>query len=377
MKITAVEVFLLRAPRPEREPWVSLKPSLRTQRLVVKVLTDEGLTGIGTSGHHATVRLAAQVIRDGLKDLVIGEDPLRPEATWDRLFRTTYRRLAAERGWGRAPIVTACSVIDTALWDILGKAARLPLYQLLGGYANRARAYAGGGYYRQDKGLAELREEMCRFREMGYTAFKMKIGGLTLREDVARVAAAREAIGAESALMVDVNGAWDLDQAREGVRALRDFDLTWIEEPLCWAETKRFLPLLRAGSPIPIAEGHNEATHLACIEFMERAAVDIVQFDATSFAGITHSRKIMAMAEAHRLRFSPHLELQVHAHLVAASPAGFMVESHADPQRDPVWFALFRVPPELKNGWIELSDRPGLGIELDERTMARYAEKLA
>jgi L-alanine-DL-glutamate epimerase-like enolase superfamily enzyme len=289
------------------------------------------------------------------------------------MFRITRQRMPAERGWARPAIITACCAIDIALWDILGKAAGLPLYKVLGGYANRARAYVGGGYYRDDKGLTELREEMLRFREMGYDAFKMKIGALPLRDDLARVAAVREAIGPESALMVDVNGAWDLQRAREGVRALGDFGLTWIEEPLCWADAKRSLPLLRAGSPLAIAEGHNEETHLSCIDFIERGAVDIIQFDATSFAGITHGRKIMAMAEAHHLRFSPHLELQIHAHLVAASPAGFMVESHADPARDPMWFEVFRGAPEFKDGWVELSDRPGLGIELDEKAVAQYA----
>lgn len=373
MKITGVEARVAQVPKPDREPWVSLKPSLRVYRLLVKVFTDAGFVGCGTSSHQSTARPAAKLIQDGFKDLVVGEDPLRPEMVWDRMFRTTYQRLAAERGWGRGPLVTACSVIDMALWDILGKAAGIPLYKLLGGYTNRVRVYAGGGYYRQGKDLAELRDEMLRFRALGYDAFKMKIGGLSLREDVARVAAVRDAIGPESPLMVDVNGAWDLDAAREGVRALRDFNLTWIEEPLWWADAKGSLPRLRADCPIPIAEGHGEESHFACMEFIERGAVDIIQFDATSFGGITQSRKIMGMAEAHHLRFSPHLELQVHAHLVAASPAGFMVESHADPQRDPLWFDLFGAGLDVKDGWIELPDRPGLGIEFDERMIARYA----
>jgi len=377
MKITDVEVYVLTAPQPEREFWVSLKPVLSVNELVVKVRTDEGITGIGMGTARTPVREAGLLFQRGFKELVIGEDPLRPEMLWDRMFRTTYRPIAAEHGWARGPIITASSAIDVALWDIMGRAAGLPLYRLLGGYANRARTYAGGGYYRRGKDQAELKDEMARYMAMGHRAFKMKIGALPLREDVARVAAVRDTIGADNALIVDVNGAWDLDQAREGVRALTDFDLTWIEEPICWEDAKRCLPLLRADCPIPIAEGHGEMTHLGCMELIEQGAVDIIQFDATSFGGITQSRKVMAMAEVHRLRFAPHHDPQIHAHLVAASPAGFLAESHADAERDPVWFELFQGAPELRDGWLELPERPGIGVELNEQAMGKYAERVA
>lgn len=377
MKITDVEAYVLRAPQPGREFWVSLKPVLSVNELVVLVRTDDGITGIGMGTARTPVREAGLLFQRGFKDLVVGEDPLRPELVWDRMSRTTFQRVAAERGWARGPIITACCAVDVALWDIVGRAARLPLYRILGGYADRVRTYAGGGYYRRGKDLAELRAEMARYMAMGHRAFKMKIGALRLVEDVARVAAVRETIGPDNALIVDVNGAWDLVQAREGVQALRDLDLTWIEEPIAWEDAKRTLPLLRADCRIPIAEGHGELTHFGCLEFIDNGAVDIIQFDATSFGGITQSRKVMALAELHHLRFSPHHDPQIHAHLVAASPAGFMTESHADPERDPVWFELFHGAPELRDGWLELSDRPGIGVELDEKAMAKYGERMA
>lgn len=118
-------------------------------------------------------------------------------------------------------------------------------------------------------------------------------------------------------------------------------------------------------------------THEGCMEFIERGAVDIIQFDATSFGGITQSRKIMALAEVHHILFAPHHDPQIHAHLVAASRAGYLAESHADAERDPVWFELFHGAPELRDGWLVLSERPGIGVELDEQAMARYAERVA
>ncbi len=377
MKITDVEAYVLGAPQPEREFWVSLKPVFSVNELVLKVRTDAGITGIGMGTARTPVRDAGMLFRQGFKELVLGEDPLRPEMLWDRMFRTTYRRLAAERGWARVPLITASCAVDVALWDVVGRAAGLPLYKLLGGFSNRVLTYAGGGYYRRGKDIAELREEMRRYMGMGHRAFKMKIGALPLKEDVARVAAVRETIGQENALIVDVNGAWDLDQARAGVRALRDLDLTWLEEPIAWEDAKRSLPLLRRDCPIPIAEGHGELTPFGCMEFIESGAVDIIQFDATSFGGITQSRKIMALAEMHHLRFAPHHDPQIHAHLVAASPAGFMVESHADAERDPVLFELFRGAPDLRDGLLELSDRPGIGVELNEQALAKYGERIA
>lgn len=376
MQITDVEVYVLSAPQPKREFWLSLRPVLTVNEVVVKVHTDEGIVGIGIATPRNPAQEVGALFQRGFRDLVVGQDPLRPEALWDRMFRTTYQRIAAEKKWARGSIIAAACAIDVAVWDIMGRAAGMPLYKLLGGYTNRARTYAGGGYYREGKEIGELKEEIARSMSMGHRSFKMKIGALPLRDDMARVAAVRDTIGPESALMVDVNGAWDLDQAREGVKALRDFNLTWLEEPISWDDSKRALPLLRADCPIPIADGHMEMTHLSCLDFIESSAVDIIQFDATCFGGITQSRKIMTAAEAHHIRFVPHHDPHIHGHLVAASPAGYYTESHSDPDRDPVWFELFTGAPELRDGWLEMSDRPGIGVELNEKAMAKWAVRV-
>ncbi|MEE9275798.1 MAG: mandelate racemase/muconate lactonizing enzyme family protein [bacterium] len=376
MKITRVQAFVLSAPQPEREYWVSLRPVLSVNELVVKVHTDEGITGIGMGTAVAPVREAAKVFQAGFADLLIGEDPLRPERLLEKMTRTTHQRTAYERGWPRGSIVTAAAAIDTALWDIMGRAAGLPIYKILGGHSARARTYAGGGYYREGKDLAELAEEFESGLAMGHRGFKMKIGALPLKEDLARVAAVRETIGPDCLLAADVNGAWTYAEAREGVKELAEFGLAWVEEPICWREAKHALPLLRPECPVPIADGHGEMALYDCLRLIEEGSVDYIQFDATKFEGLTGSRKVMAAAETAHLRFVPHHDPQIHAHCVAASPAGFICESHADRGRDPVWFELFEGAPELNEGWLSLSDRPGFGVELNEKAMAKWAEEV-
>jgi L-alanine-DL-glutamate epimerase-like enolase superfamily enzyme len=114
----------------------------------------------------------------------------------------------------------------------------------------------------------------------------------------------------------------------------------------------------------------------ACLRLIDDDSVDIIQFDATKFEGVTGSRKIMTAAELAHIRFMPHHDPQIHAHCVAASPAGYICESHADAERDPVWFELFEGAPELEEGWLTLSDRPGFGVELNEAAMRKWAERV-
>ncbi len=376
MKITSVEAYFLSSPQPEREFWVSLRPVLSVNELVVKVLTDEGVTGVGLGTAAGPVCEAAKLFRSGFGDLIVGEDPLRPERVLEKTLGASYRRAAHENGWPRPHIVTAAAAIDNALWDLMGKVVGLPVYKLLGGLEGRARTYAGGGYYRKDKDIAELTEEIGGYHDMGHRGFKMKIGAMTLDDDLARVAAVRETIGPECLLAVDVNGAWDYARAKEGVKHLAGFDLAWVEEPICWREAKHALPRLRAECPVPIADGHGELHLYECLRLIEEKSVDYIQFDATKFEGVTGSRKIMAAAELAHIQFVPHHDPQIHAHCIAASPAGFICESHSDAERDPVWFELFEGAPELEEGWLTLSDRPGFGVELNESAMKKWGEKV-
>src|SRR5262249_44016715 len=152
---------------------------------------------------------AIKAVRSGIADLVIGADPLAPERLYQKIFALASQRVASERGWTREAIVRVSAAMDIAAWDIVGKGAGLPLYRLFGGYRNEVPCYVTCAYYRDGKDLAELRDEMQMLKAQGHTGFKGKVGGVTLAEDLERMALVREVIGEDRELMIDVNRGWD------------------------------------------------------------------------------------------------------------------------------------------------------------------------
>jgi L-alanine-DL-glutamate epimerase-like enolase superfamily enzyme len=173
---------------------------------------------VGTTSYTAVEQIAG-AFRSGIGEQILGIDPLAPERLYQKLFALTSQRLAHERGWGRESLVRIAAAVDIACWDIIGKMAGLPLYQLFGGYRDRVPYYVTCAYYRDGKDLAELRDEMQKLKAEGHTGFKAKVGGLTVAEDMKRLEIVREVIG-DNDLMVDVNRAWDLTTATEAIELL-------------------------------------------------------------------------------------------------------------------------------------------------------------
>jgi L-alanine-DL-glutamate epimerase-like enolase superfamily enzyme len=218
MKITGIEAMAIGVP-VKASFWTSLQPmggGKAVTELIVQVHTDEGLVGLG-EGHGGPPLAAANLIQRELQALLIGEDPLRPEYLWHKLFSITHTRRSAWEVWGvsREQLEVAMAAIDIALWDIVGKRAGLPLYRLLGGYTNQVPAYVTGGYYTEGRGIPELITECQGYVEAGYRAIKIKVGGTTLDNDVARVKALRQALGDDIDIMLDANRAWDVKTAIE------------------------------------------------------------------------------------------------------------------------------------------------------------------
>ena len=213
MKITELEVHILRAPDEGRPHWVSHFVVPRANEILVRMRTDEGLEGIGLATSYTPIEAAIKAFRSGIAELIIGQDALAPERLYQRLFALTSQRLANERGWSREAIVRISAAVDIAAWDIVGKAAGLPLYRLFGGYRNEVPCYVTCAYYREGKDIAELRDEIEMLKAQGHKGFKGKVGGLPLVDDIERMAVVREVIGDDKDLMVDVNRAWDLDTA--------------------------------------------------------------------------------------------------------------------------------------------------------------------
>jgi L-alanine-DL-glutamate epimerase-like enolase superfamily enzyme len=384
MKITDIEAIVLVWPPPEKHFWTALRPIGRINELLVRVHTDEGIVGIGEA-HSAGMPFpgiyrqdaqgkihaegASKIVVEVLKPLLLGEDPRNNERLWDKMFQLNHQIGWASAGWGRPQIMPAIAAVDIALWDIKGKAANMPVYQLLGGTRDTVPCYVTGGYYQDDKTVSDLVQECETYVDLGYSAIKLKIGHVSVEEDVARVKAVRESVGPGIDLMLDVNEGYDVRTAIRAAHLMEPLGIRWLEEPVHWYDRVEGLGQVAAATSIPIASGENAAHRWDARDLIMRGGVKIMQFDCTRSGGITECLKVAGMCAVQNVRLAPHHDPQVHGHLVAGLPVGEIVETFPTGDRDPIWEELFSVRPEIKNGELHLLDRPGWGIELDERVL--------
>jgi D-galactarolactone cycloisomerase len=376
VKITRVEAYALRAPAPARPHWTSHFIVPTANELLVRLYTDEGIDGFGLATSYTPIDYVLKAVKGGILDLVVGEDPTAPERLYRKLFELTTSKAASSKGWSREAVIRVSAAVDIAAWDIVGKAARLPLYRLFGGFRDEVPAYVTCGYYRDNKDNAELRDEVQRLVDQGHTGFKAKAGGIPLAEDIERLGVMREVIGAGCDFMVDPNRAWDLDTAIEAARLLEPLEPRWLEEPVRWEDDRRMLKLLAQTTRIPLSAGESELTSYACRALLEEQAIRILQFDCTLMGGFTEGRKLAALCELNHVQVAPHHDCFLHAHIVASSPAGCIVEAFTDPERDPLQAELFENPPAIRKGTLKLNQEPGLGLTLSPRALAKFGERI-
>lgn len=357
--------------------------------LLVEIETDDGLVGLGEAGSAGGPLASTRVVvEQELKPLLVGEDPLRIEYLWQKMFQRT-------RQHGRRGIVMhAISGIDIALWDLAGKVAGLPVYRLLGAYRDKVEAYASGGFYQEGKDVAALAEEAGSYRSRGFRAMKMKIGRnpstqtnlremlasnelcvVSLDEDLARVAAVRQVLGREAKLMVDVNCAWSPALAIQMGKAMEPYQLYWIEEPVATDDLRGSAEVARALGTA-VAGYETEVGLYGFRELITQGAVDIIQPDIAWAGGFTECRRIAAFAQAYNLMVAPHafssaITLVAAMHLLASLPNGLMLEFDQNPHA--LRQALLKEPISVdQDGWVKLPERPGLGVELDALAVERY-----
>lgn len=332
--------------------------------VVVEVRTDSGPRGFGFGmARYAPV---AAVIERNIAPLVLGEDPLLIERLWEKVY---YANLPIGQ---RGIFMRALSAVDIALWDIKGKAAGMPVWQLLGGARTRIPALVAGGYPIPGRSLGELRDEMADLTNRGFR--QLKIAGESLALDTARVQAAREGAGEQADLAFDAHWAWrDITRVAPVVRTWEDFSLAWIEDP-CPQEMPGLTERLREHTSIPFAIGEDLVGRWSFAEWMERGLMDVVRLDATCAGGFSEAAKICALAATHGLPVSPHIFPEVHVHLGAAFPHIRAVEITDPPREIDVLYRLFR------NGGVTIEDgdvlaptEPGLGFELDWDAVERYS----
>lgn len=374
--ITAIDVHLLTAPDAGRPHWVSHFVVPRAAEVLVRLRTDDGVEGFGQATSHGGTAAVIEAFKSGVGEQILGESALAPERLHAKLFGLTSQRLAHEKGWGREALIRIAAAVDLACWDIVGKRAGLPLYQLFGGFRDKVPAYVTCAYYRDGKDMAELRDEIEALVAQGHRGFKAKAGGLPLHEDMPRLELVREVIGDERDLMIDVNRGWDLETALQAIAPLEDLKPLWLEEPVRWADDRRELKMLSQRTHIPLSAGESELTGYGCRALLEEQAIRILQFDCTMFGGFTGGRKLAALCELNHVHVAPHHDCFIHAQLVAATPAGYIVESFTDPQRDPLQAELYENPPKIADGWLTLNQAPGLGLTLSEDAMEKFGERI-
>ena len=378
MKITKVEALYLEKPLKERF-WMANSPiggfNPKASRLIVTIHTDAGI-----SGHGEGAGSGVNILKRGFADLVIGEDPFMVGKIWERMFAATYGREPSSRGWAQTEIIAAMAPIDAALYDIMAKSAGLPVYKFLGGYRDSVPVYVTGGYYREGKGIPELLQEVRGYLDQGINAIKLKVGGISggysIEDDFERVKAVRQAVGPNVKLMLDANQGWDVPTAIRASNKMYDLDITWLEEPLHWYDDVEPLKQVKLNTRIPLASGEHELTRWGARRLMETGAIDVMQFDCNAHAGITEWRKIAGMASMSFIKMAPHHEPVLHAHLLASIPNGYILESFANPDRDPFWFELYDRKPRVEKSVLYLDDTPGFGVEFNQRALQQYGTKV-
>jgi L-rhamnonate dehydratase len=380
MKITNVEVLVLKTPGLYNRPQDSEEPLGPTYMGLVRVSTDAGITGYSDMETSAPVAKAAVEAPswseagtecfEGLASLIIGENPLEPERLWYKMYRGSIY-------YGRRGVaIQAMSAIDIAMWDIMGKFYGQPVCVLLGArWRERVRAYAST-LFRPTPGA--MREAARRYLNRGFTAIKFGWGvfGEDPPRDLELVEAARSEIANNVDLLIDTG--WFIErtpkQAIQLVRSLEPYRPYFIEELLHPENYDGYRQVAEAVEPL-IACGEQEATEWGFRELIERAKVDVLQPDLTRCGGFTVARKIVHMAERANVLVIPHswssdLLTAASLHLNAFQRRAVLVEFNTS--QGPLSREMVKEPLRMQDGYLAVPSGPGLGVEVNEQTIERY-----
>lgn len=348
--------------------------AFRTNWVFVKIETTDGVVGWGEATleyREPTIVQALQELRRGLE----GRNLEDIEAWWQDAYRDAY--------WRGGPVLTsALSAVEMALWDIKGKALGVPVYQLLGGKVRSTVPCYANGWFANAKEPAEFATKALQAVKMGYKALKWDpfgsafrtISGKDLRKSLEVVEAVSQAVGSDAELMIEGHGRFEFPAASRIARALEDFDIFWLEEPLIPGNLANYARL-RALTRTPISLGERLYTRWDFREVFEKGCADFLQPDVSHAGGIGELRKIAAMAEMWQVAFCPHnpsgpIANAATLQLAACTPNFLFLETMATdvPWRSEVATESCR----LVNGEMSIPDAPGLGVEINEDALAAH-----
>ena len=369
LKITNVEAIHLRLPE------VTERTDSSQDSLIVRVTTDAGLVGYGEVDSSP---LAAKAIIEaptshlrarGLREVLIGEDPLDTGRLWDKMYQSTLY-------FGReGAAIQAMAGVDLALWDIKGKALGQPVWALLGGrFRPSVRAYASHMFDFEPEITARRAAEAVA---NGFTAVKFgwEPMGPDPRVDEALVRGIREAVGSDVQVCIDAGLAWDAKTAIQRCALFKPYDIFWLEEPLSPDDLRGYRRLTSAVDT-RIAAGEGECTSAGFLRLMDEGRIDVIQVDL-SRVGFTQAVRIAALANERGIpccnhNFATDINVAAALHFLAAIPNALMLEYCVE--RSPLRTGVTRNPIEVVDGYAAVPDGPGLGIDVDLEPVAKYIQ---
>jgi L-alanine-DL-glutamate epimerase-like enolase superfamily enzyme len=370
IKITDVKVTTLAYRLKPEEQWADADSNFiiyKTEAVIMQVFTDSGITGIGGCTRYNGPQEMKQYLETVIRPIMIGKNPFDVEHLCGGISGH-----GARGAWAG---------VDTALWDIIAKSKGVPLYKLLATDnepVTRLRVYASGGEFSwrrnsQFKGPEDLIVQARAHQKNGYTAFKFRPGGgfaklgIRIRDFVPYLRQMREAVGPKFDLIQEANMRWSVEQCLEIAPVLEELKFLWFEEPTR-RSPEAYLTIKKALPTVKISGGESRANRAENCEMIDSNAYDIVQH-ACDDAGVTEAWHMARMAQTRGKLLCAHnwqdgLVTIANAHLMAASPNRFLLESNMTP--NPFKEGLFKEPLAVKNGYLDIPAKPGLGVELKE-----------
>ncbi|MGI5963435.1 MAG: mandelate racemase/muconate lactonizing enzyme family protein [Lawsonibacter sp.] len=365
MKITSVKTTNIRIPLKEPKSF-STKRITHRDYTIFQICTESGIQGWSYVWGLPAVKSFA----DQYAQLLIGE----PAYATNRIFQKVFQQ--CDR-WDRAGIaMRVLSGFDIALWDIIGKAAGLPVYQLMGAARDEVEAYYSGGYYAsssrsKEEMLSKLEQEYGLAYERGFRSFKMKIGAAGLDGDIERIALVRRTIGPDCKLMVDANCCYEPNTAVTLAKRIEEYNINWIEEPVA-VDDLETCAWVANRIPMPVALGENHYGRWQFREILEKGAGRVIQAGPTTCGGFTEYQKIAGMCAGKGVKMAPHCFHDIGVQVALAVPEVLAVE-YMEASGD-----VFNIQRILQNpvlavdGKIRAPQGPGHGLLLDEKAMEQY-----
>ena len=374
MIISDVEAIWLRSPIPVEKQHVSDFGRLtHFDMTLVVVTTEDGRQGFGEAkaavGSAGVCASIVACVKHELKPALVGKDARNITRIWEELYNGTRDHYALARGrkfpiLGRRGLtISAISGVDTALWDLKGKTLNVPVVELLGGPCrDEMPAYASGGWADADG----IGKQLQGYVSKGFTGVKMRVGVMdeTVEKSIARVKAAREALGPGIKIMADAHGTYSVPEAKRFCRGVEDSNLYWFEEPVN-SDNPEGTAEVRASTATPIALGESEFTCFDIRDLITHRALDVVQPDAAIIGGISEAMRVGHLAQAWQLELAPHcwgsaISFRAGVSIAFASPSATIIEFSLG--GNPMMYDLVQENIETQNGMIPAPTEPGLGL---------------